>query len=94
MSTADLIRERLARLAPVKLDIRDDSAQHAGHAGAQESGGGHFEVMLVSEAFTGRNAVARHRLVYQAVADLMPQRIHALAIRAYTPKEIEDAIVK
>ena len=87
MSTADLIRERLATLAPTRLEIRDDSAAHAGHAGARESGGGHFEVMLVSDAFIGRNAVARHRLVYQALADLIPQSVHALSIQAYTPEE-------
>lgn len=94
MSTSDLIRERLATLAPKQLEIRDDSAQHAGHAGALESGGGHFEVMLVSDAFIGRNAVARHRLVYQAVADLIPQRVHALSIQAYTPEEVGNTAEK
>lgn len=89
MNTADLIRERLAPLAPAKLEIYDDSADHAGHAGARESGGGHFEVLLVSDIFAGKSAVARHRLVYQSVADLIPHRIHALAIRAYTPQEID-----
>lgn len=92
MNTADLIRERLAPLSPAKLEIHDDSAQHAGHSGVRESGGGHFEVMLVCDIFAGKSAVARHRLVYQSVADLIPHRIHALAIRAYTPQEIEGVI--
>lgn len=91
MNTADLIRERLQSLAPDALEIYDDSHEHAGHAGAMESGGGHFQVYIVSTAFSGRNAVARHRLVYQELADLMPDRIHALAIRAYTPGEAGTA---
>lgn len=76
-----LIRE----FAPVALDIQDDSAQHAGHAGARE--GGHFRVMLVSERFRGRSQLTRHRLVYAAVAPLMGHGIHALSIVARTPEE-------
>lgn len=83
----ELIRQRLAALAPEALEVYDDSHEHAGHAGARESGGGHFQVYIVSTLFAGKNAVARHRLVYRELADLMPGRIHALAIRAYTPEE-------
>ncbi len=90
MSLAALIRERLAPLAPQRLDLRDDSAAHAGHAGARESGGGHFELTLVSAAFTGKSTLARHRLVYERVADLMPHRIHALSIRALAPGETDQ----
>ena len=90
MSTDELIRTRLAALKPVALEIFDESHEHAGHAGARESGGGHFQVFLVSEAFKGKNKVARHRMIYQAVNDLMPGTIHALAIRAYTPEEIDQ----
>ncbi len=90
METAELIRERLASLKPQALEIFDDSHEHAGHAGAQESGGGHFQVFLVSEAFEGKNKVARHRMIYEAVHDLMPGKIHALAIRAFTPAELDD----
>lgn len=86
MSLVALIRERLAALAPEVLDVVDDSAAHAGHAGARD-GGGHFQVLIVTAAFTGRAGVARHRLVYDAVRDLMPARIHALAITARTPDE-------
>jgi BolA protein len=81
------IRAALEReLAPTQLDIYDDSAKHAGHAGARE--GGHFRVRLVSEAFRGKNAIERHRLVFGAVAELMSRDIHALNIDAKTPEEI------
>jgi BolA protein len=72
--------------APLSLDIDDDSAQHAGHAGARE--GGHFRVRLVSERFRGCSQLERHRLVYAAVAPLMGRGIHALSIVARTPEEI------
>ena len=87
MDTVETIRERLSPLAPEALEVHDDSKAHAGHAGARE-GGGHYELLIVSKAFAGKPAVARHRLVYQALSDLMPGRIHALAIRAYTPEEM------
>lgn len=86
-SVADLIRERLAVLEPTDLQIVDDSARHAGHAGARESGGGHFHLTIVSEAFQGKNPLARHRMVYAALSDLMQQRIHALQIEAMTPDQ-------
>ena len=80
------IRQLLtARLAPVALEIRDDSAKHAGHAGARE--GGHFSVVVVSEQFAGRTRMQRHQLVYEAVSDLMRTDIHALSIQARTPQE-------
>ncbi len=90
---ADVVRDRLAAaLAPEALDVFDDSAAHAGHRGVVESGGGgHFDVYVVSEAFVGRPVVARHRLLYAALADLMPHRIHALSIRALTPAEAAAA---
>ena len=75
-----------SRLQPLQLDIRDDSARHAGHAGARE--GGHFQVKLVSSAFKDRAQLERHRLVYAAVAPLMGRGIHALNIVARTPEEI------
>jgi BolA protein len=82
-----LIEARLsAALAPVQsIDVRDDSAQHAGHAGA--TAGGHYSVTIVAAAFAGKARVARHRLVYDALADAMQRGIHALAITAYTPEE-------
>jgi BolA protein len=86
MNTEEMIRERLSRLAPDALEVFDDSHEHAGHAGAKE-GGGHYQLVIVSRKFAGKSAVARHRLVYEALSDLMPKRIHALAIRAYAPEE-------
>jgi BolA protein len=81
-----LIEARLAAaLAPVSVSVRDDSAQHAGHAGA--AAGGHYAVTIVAAAFAGKARVARHRLVYDALADAMQRGIHALAITAYTPEE-------
>lgn len=81
------LRATLEReLSPVTLEIIDDSAKHAGHAGARE--GGHFRVALVAEAFRGRSQIERHRIVYSAVAGLMGRDIHALNIRARTPEEV------
>jgi BolA family transcriptional regulator, general stress-responsive regulator len=82
------LRAALERaLAPSALEIIDDSARHAGHAGAR--GGGHFKVTLVSEAFRGRSALERHRLVYAAVAPLLAGAVHALNITARTPEEAD-----
>lgn len=74
-----------AALQPTALEVQDDSHLHAGHAGARE--GRHFTVRLTSAAFTGRSRVMRHRLVYDALALLIPQGIHALAIVARAPDE-------
>ena len=79
------IRERLAALKPVTVDLRDESAQHAGHAGAA-SGGGHWQLTIVCEAFRGKSAVARHRMIYEALGDLMKRDIHALKIEASAPE--------
>lgn len=83
------IREALeSALAPTLLEISDDSHLHAGHAGAA-SGGGHYSVKIVSERFHGLRLVMRHRLVYDAVADMMRAEIHAMAITALTPSELD-----
>jgi len=73
-------------LAPVALEIEDESHRHAGHAGARD-GRGHFRVDVVSAAFAGLAPLARHRAVYAAVGPLMETDVHALAIRARTPEE-------
>ncbi len=73
-------------LAPQSLDVADDSHKHAGHAGAR-GGQGHFGVDIVSSAFAGKLPLARHRLVYAALGDMMQTDIHALSIRARTPGE-------
>ena len=75
-----------AALAPLSLEIEDESHRHAGHAGAAD-GRGHFSVDVVSEAFAGLGPIARHRAVYAAVGELMTTDIHALSIRARTPSE-------
>ena len=76
-----------AALAPVELTLEDDSAMHAGHAGAA-SGGGHYNVRIVSLQFEGLKLVTRHRLVYDSVHDMMHKEIHALAITALAPSEV------
>ncbi len=82
------IRERLqAALAPVEMKLDDDSAAHAGHAGAA-SGGGHYNLRIVSLQFEGLKLVTRHRLVYDSVHDMMHKEIHALAITALAPSEV------
>lgn len=83
------LRARLAALAPVALEIRDDSAAHAGHAGSRD-GAGHFSILVVSEAFSGLSRLARHQRVLREVADLLPHPIHALSMRALTPEEFSS----
>ncbi len=87
MNLADVIRERLAALEPLSLDLVDESAQHAGHSGWREGGGTHWRLAIVAPCFAGQRAVARHRMVYQALGELMHNPIHALAITARTPDE-------
>lgn len=79
----------VAAFAPVALEVEDDSARHAGHAGARD-GRGHFNVEVVSAAFGGMSPLARHRAVYAAMGSLMDTDIHALSIRARTPDEPAD----
>ena len=87
MDRVTTIRSKLQQaLAPERLDITDDSHLHAGHAGAA-GGAGHFTVRIVSSRFQGCSTIERHRLVYQAVGDMMPEEIHALSIKARAPEE-------
>jgi BolA protein len=89
MNVARMIEERLAALQPSRMEIRDDSALHAGHEGAK-GGGGHYALTIVSPQFSGKSTVARHRMVYAALGPMMQQQIHALAISAYAPEEPND----
>ncbi len=73
-------------LQPDYLDIIDNSAAHAGHAGVR-TGGGHYQVIIVSAAFENKTLVQRHQLVYKALGDLMKHEIHALSINALSPTE-------
>lgn len=86
---AEEIRRRLAALAPLRLELVDDSARHAGHAGAAPGGNTHWNLLIVSAAFAGKPTVARHRMVYEALGGLMQNPIHALAIRARAPGETD-----
>jgi len=81
------IRARLATLEPLELELVDESAQHAGHAGAQPGGNTHWRLSIVSRAFSGKPVVARHRMIYQALGELMQDPIHALAIQARAPDD-------
>ena len=85
-TTADLLRASLASLNPLAISIKDESHRHVGHAGA--NGGGHFRLEIISAAFTGKNTVTRHRMVYDAAQNLMHQEIHALSIGAFAPNEV------
>jgi BolA family transcriptional regulator, general stress-responsive regulator len=85
MQLIDLIKTRLSELNPQSLEITDDSAQHKGHAG--NTGGGHFTLKIVSSQFSQKSQIIRHRLIYQALADLIPQQIHALSILAISPDD-------
>ena len=82
---AEAIRQRLQGLDPIELEIGDDSHLHAGHASA--GGAGHFRVRLVSARFRGLARVARHRLVYDLLSDLIPRDVHALALTLLAPDE-------
>jgi BolA protein len=85
MSLVNTIQSRLASLEPISLEIEDDSAAHVGHKG--NAGGGHFNIKMVSSQFSQKSQVMRHRLIYQALSDLIPKKIHALSIVAISPTD-------
>jgi BolA family transcriptional regulator, general stress-responsive regulator len=85
MNLTETIKTRLAALEPISLEIKDDSALHAGHAG--NTGGGHFTLTIVSSQFSQKSQIMRHRLIYQALFDLIPQQIHAISILAISPTD-------
>jgi len=89
MSLRDKISDRLQALEPISLKIIDDSALHAGHQG--NGGGGHFTLQITSSHFCGKSLIMRHRLIYQALAELMPHQIHALSIHAIATDEVQNA---
>jgi BolA protein len=90
-NVAASMEQRLAALEPEVLKIYDESGEHVGHAGAQ-SGGGHYQLMIVSGRFQGQSRLARHRMVYQALGGMMQKEIHALAITALTPEELQEVL--
>lgn len=89
MKIADIIETKLTEaLTPVRLDVVDESALHAGHAGARPEGESHFRLLVVSDQFENRGRLERQRLVYKILGDLMATDIHALSIKALTPDEM------
>lgn len=85
---AEAIRSKLqAAFSPERLDVEDQSAQHAGHSGAREGGESHFDVVIVAAAFQGQGRVARQRAVYAALADELAGPVHALSLKALAPGE-------
>ena len=87
MRVANEIQARLARLQPQRLELVDDSARHAGHAGARPQGESHFRLLIVADAFSGRSRIERQRMVYDALGDLLQTDVHALSITALSPAE-------
>lgn len=83
----EMIRSTLTcAFTPQRLEVRDDSHQHVGHAGAA-SGGGHYQVTIVSDSFAGKSLIERHRLIYAALSEALRHDIHALSIKAHAPGE-------
>lgn len=88
MSIEQTIRERLmVSLEPTRLDLDNESHMHAGHASSPGTGESHFRLLIVAPAFEGRSRVERHRMVTDALKDLLQNRVHALAIRTFAPGE-------
>ena len=85
--TLERIEQKLAVLTPDSVELIDDSDKHAGHAGAK-SGGGHFQLIIVSPLFIDKSTQARHRMIHAALGEMLEREIHALTIKAYTPDEI------
>ena len=91
MNVAAEIRQRLSALDPVALELEDQSSQHEGHSGSRPGGQTHWRLEIVSPRFAGQTVIARHRMVYQALGELMQNPIHALAITARAPEELRGS---
>ncbi len=88
MAVIDQIRDKLTdQLNPERLDLEDESHRHAGHVGARPEGETHFKVTIVTSAFEGQSRVARHKMVYDVLADELAGPVHALALKTLTPGE-------
>lgn len=88
MSRIEQMKNLLAALQPTQIEIIDDSHLHAGHEGAR-SGGGHYTLQIASAQFTAKGTLARHRMIYSALGEMMKHDIHALNIQAYAPEELK-----
>ena len=75
------------RLQPTFLEVQDESAKHAGHAGARQGSGGHFLVTVVTELFVGKSLIEQHRMVNEALRDLFGSQMHALALQTFSPEQ-------
>ena len=91
MTRTEQMRGLLAVFQPTKIEIIDDSHKHAGHEGAR-SGGGHYTLHIVSTQFAGKPTLARHRMIYSALGEMMKHDIHALNIQADTPQESQPVV--
>ena len=89
MSRIDQMQALLAEYQPTRIEVIDDSHKHAGHEGAR-SGGGHYTLYIVSTRFAGKPTLARHRMIYSTLGEMMKHDIHALNITAYTPEELQS----
>jgi BolA protein len=85
--SASITEKLTTAFAPTRLEVVDDSARHAGHAGAREGGESHFNVLIESSAFAGAPRVTRQRMVYAALADLLAGPVHALSLKVFAPGE-------
>ena len=91
MSLAEIIHKKIAdALAPTRLEVKDESHLHAGHAGAREGGESHFRLLVVSENFEGVSRVARQRMINDILREELTGPIHALAMKTLTPEEAAD----
>ena len=91
MSRLEQMGTLLEVFQPSKIEIIDDSHKHAGHEGAR-SGGGHYTLYIVSTQFAGKPTLARHRMIYSALGEMMKHDIHALNVKAYTPEELQSVV--
>ncbi len=87
MNNIETMRDKLSSLDPVSVDIIDESHKHAGHAGARD-GGGHYLLKIITPKFAGMTTMARHRMIYSVLGEMMKRDIHALNIQAKTPDEV------
>jgi len=88
MRVKSILIDKLTRaLAPIRLEVADESSRHAGHAGARPEGETHFRIEVVSDSFRGLNRVARQRMVYELLSEELTSRVHALSLAALTPEE-------
>ena len=83
----EMLKRINAALAPTRIDLTDDSESHRGHGGHNPAGESHFNLAIESPAFAGQSRVARQRMIYRALGDLMDERVHALSIKALAPGE-------